>query len=463
MKISEIVIDEFTYPRPQLDKQNISILLEKLKAGTELDPIEVQKVRMSDKKEITILTNGAHRLEAYKEFNKLKEYDSVNDISVEYWKNEVLDYEQNKDDILQHAYKTNDEQGLNMRTMDTKATARKLRKRHHDWSAEFIGKKLDRAQSTIQEHIQDIIQGQRASEQQLIVRLGRLGWKQNEIAECVKVNQSSISRIIDNMETNKINNFYKQGKSPNKIGEMFDIDEQTVWNIILDGKSDEEQFELLDLKPKVYDSWNFAGCHKLMGQDHPGQIPGQVLLNTLYYFTDQEDTIIDLFAGGGTTNDACLLFKRKCYSYDIVPKRKDIIQADCVKDFPEDKIKKAKLVFLDPPYWHQKQGDYSEHKENFANMDLDTFHNTLEQLIIRCLDTMDNGKVALIIGNTQETGKVFYHGLEMFHRLYDKYSLKQRINVPYNTQNDSPATVSTAKKGKYMLKMCRDLLIFEKV
>ena len=189
MKINDIEIDDYVYPRPQKDLRNIESLVDKLKAGVTLDPVIVQKVKMPDDRQRVILLNGAHRLEAHLE-------QKITDVSFEYWKDELLDYEANKDDMLLFSHQTNDKQGLNMRSMDTRETARKLRRLHPDWSAEYIGKKLNRAQQTIHGYIQDIIQEQKTTNHRLVMRLCRLGWKQVDIASLLGKSEGFVSQIF---------------------------------------------------------------------------------------------------------------------------------------------------------------------------------------------------------------------------------------------------------------------------
>jgi len=57
---------------------------------------------------------------------------------------------------------------------------------------------------------------------------------------------------------------------------------------------------------QVFNLWRFSGCDPRYGLvDYPGRIPGQIIENLLYYFTREDDLVIDPFAGGGTTIDVC--------------------------------------------------------------------------------------------------------------------------------------------------------------
>lgn len=136
---------------------------------------------------------------------------------------------------------------------------------------------------------------------------------------------------------------------------MFDLSIPATWNFILSDKSDLEKLMEFggsdeDGKPKMlkyYNVWNFKDCDPRLGQEFKGRIPGQIVMNLLYYYTEQGDLVVDPMAGGGSTIDACLVMNRKCRAYDINPVRKDILKCDIQKGFPEE-AKNAELIFLDP-------------------------------------------------------------------------------------------------------------------
>jgi len=53
--------------------------------------------------------------------------------------------------------------------------------------------------------------------------------------------------------------------------------------------------------PPIYNVWNFSICDPRFGQKHPGQIPGQAILNLLLWLTEPFDFVVDPMAGGGPT------------------------------------------------------------------------------------------------------------------------------------------------------------------
>jgi hypothetical protein len=227
--------------------------------------------------------------------------------------------------------------------------------------------------------------------------------------------------------------------------------------------------------PHYSNVWNFARPTEGLGEDYPGRIPGDILRNIFWLYTRQNDWVVDLFAGGGVTMDAVAwwnaeakkkgspLWSLRQANYDLVPSRKGIQKHDASKPpYMPKSAKGAGLIFLDPPYWKQKRGDYSDDATNLANLSLAEFHNTLLAILTACADRLrEGGHVGLIIGATQSNGEFLDHSAHVLGRLPKTgLSLVQRVIVPYTTQQFSAADVAWAKKERKMLKGYRDLMIF---
>ena len=68
---------------------------------------------------------------------------------------------------------------------------------------------------------------------------------------------------------------------------------------------------------RTWDQWNFNECDERFGDDWPGRIPAQLVAHTLFYFTKPGELVLDPMAGGAVVSDVCLLFERKCQSFDL--------------------------------------------------------------------------------------------------------------------------------------------------
>jgi DNA modification methylase len=213
---------------------------------------------------------------------------------------------------------------------------------------------------------------------------------------------------------------------------------------------------------KIFNLWNFRRCDERYGTDYPGRIPGQIIENVLYYYTKLGDTVVDPMAGGGTTLDVCKAMGRQHCCYDIQPKRDDIEQHDITNGFPI-KCSDCDLVFLDPPYWKQKKGDYSDGRTNLANYSLPEFYDQMKVIFNGARDVLKpRGHIAVIIGPTQEKGIIYDHAFIFQQMMPINMKFISRIIVPYTTQQAKPYHITDAKKGHYMLKLYRDLLIWQK-
>lgn len=222
--------------------------------------------------------------------------------------------------------------------------------------------------------------------------------------------------------------------------------------------------EVVD-KPKVYNVWSFVNRDTRLGEQYDGNIPGQIALNVLYYYTSKDDLVIDPMAGGGSTIDACLVMGRKCRAYDINgDSKKGVEKYDLVKDGFAEEAKNCQLVFLDPPYWKQKKGSYTGEETDLSNMPLEAFYTSMGDIFKGAYEILKkDGYISVIISPTQEKGIIHDHAMKFYEMLLETgFVFVNRIIVPYTTQQVAAYDVTDARKGKYMLKLYRDLLILKK-
>jgi DNA modification methylase len=216
-------------------------------------------------------------------------------------------------------------------------------------------------------------------------------------------------------------------------------------------------------EPEVYWVWNFG---KAMNEvRHFGNIPPEIIDNLLYYYTSPGDVVFDPFAGGGSTIDVCRRRFRRYFACDLTPieeRKHEIRQHDITSGLPKQLLV-PDLVFLDPPYWKQAQYKYSSSETDLANVDLDTFLDTIEniaKLVKRKWTKEHNGKLALIIGPWKQDGKDIDLAFLCYQRILEYLSFVKRIIVPYSTQVHGGAFVKKAQEDKDILYLYRDLSIF---
>jgi len=387
MQCSKIQFEERVYPRRHKDSKTISAYVQSLEAGAEFPPILIQRV-INDGAQYAIVLDGAHRIEAYREIKR-------KDIAVRYYKDEALDLNDNWIELRLVSAQANSHHGLRGSNEDNKETARIIAENDpkKKYTESMVAKSLGVTQPTVHNWIYDIRARQSASRNNLIYRLNGLGWTQEEIANIDGRNQPAIAGIIKNINYDKIDNSLKAGKSIEEVAAFEGLDLTLTWALALEGKTDEERMESLGEDIRKFTVWNYSDANDLMGHSaFHGRMPGQITLNTLYWFTKPGDLVIDPMSGSGTTIDACLLMGRKCYGYDKNPfkERQDILKNDITQGFPN---KKPDFIFVNPPYWTMI--DYND-----EGISIEDFYHLLDCLAKESYEALpEKGRIAVLMGN----------------------------------------------------------------
>lgn len=486
INIKDVEIDEDIYPRKKTKLSAVKSYVDKLKVGTKPPAILIQKIKTIDgEKEVEriISLDGRHRLESHELYNKesketkekikkmkdegkeipkgIISFDEIDEIDAKYWKDEVLDKKENLEELRCVSLELNLQHGVPIGESDI---AFQLAKIVEDRPIEKLtgiqkefAKKFNLTEGRISQMVGQLVNKRKASRNSTILRLTLLGWTYPEITKAMGVKNPADA--IEKFNIKEIYDSFQKGKPVPELASFYGLDEPTTWAIVLEGKTDQERFELLGFEPKVYDVWNYSECNKLMGQEHPGQIPGQIVLNTLYYYTKRGDLVVDLLAGGGVTNDACLLIGRKCYSYDINPveNRKDIIQHDFLNGLPE-RAKKSNLIFLDPPYFKKKEAEYGS--ESISALNREDYMKSMNKLAEIC----EGHRVAFVMGKYYDYEKP-EEGIFMteYVNIFEKHGFRQidEISINQTPPEGGQHAVGQAKKKHRMEIIKRDLLILE--
>ena len=252
-----------------------------------------------------------------------------------------------------------------------------------------------------------------------------------------------------------------------EIADAIGVEQQTVSNWIQEIRK-RGNFVEPPASRQHFDIWQFATADKDAGQQsYFGALPPQVVENLLWFFSDPGDVVVDLFAGSGTVVDVAKAMGRRVWASDIrgsyYSPHLPIHQHDAVIGWPDDAPRKADLVFLDPPYWKQAAGRYSNEPNEMAEMDFRDFMAAWSKV---CAYAVDHTKrIAYIISPTQESdGTVIDHAFGMLSpftggKPEGGWYLERRIIVPYSTQQATGQQVDWAKDNKRMLKLYRDLIV----
>jgi hypothetical protein len=240
-------------------------------------------------------------------------------------------------------------------------------------------------------------------------------------------------------------------------------DEDTIgrW---LSAKTANAEFAEPPASRQHFDIWQFATADKDMGQQsYFGALPPQVAENLLWFFTEPGQIVVDLFAGSGTVVDVAKAMGRRVWASDIrgnyYSPHLPIHFHDAAIGWPDGAPRKADLLFLDPPYWRQAAGRYSQQPGEMAEMDIGHFMQTWLSIVSYAVQHAE--RIAYIISpSVTEDASVVDHATAMLAAFVQiDWHVERRVIVPYQTQQSSGAQVEWARDNKRMLMLYRDLVV----
>jgi DNA modification methylase len=214
----------------------------------------------------------------------------------------------------------------------------------------------------------------------------------------------------------------------------------------------------------IYNVWKQQ--EKTTGSDHFGNSDVRWVDNLLYLYTQPFDIVVDPFAGGGSTIDICKKRFRRYWVSDRkpVPEREHQIRNhDLTSGIPMlPRWQDVKLVYLDPPYWKQAEGKYSNDSADLANMPLEKFTETLAGIINSFAKKLKPGAmIALLLQPTQWKAperQYTDHVADMIRAI--KLPINMRVQCPYESQQCTAQMVEWAKQNRKLLVISRELVIW---
>ncbi len=361
--ISSIILDEEIYPRKGIDPRRVGIFAENIRDGFKFEPIEVEPA--PDRLGKYRLLDGVHRWNAYKTVGVMEPEAIIKDLN-------------GTDPLLYAAKKAI---GPRQLTEDeAKDTARRAYNKNPALTSSDIGKAIGRSRQTVDSYIADLRAATQMGMDIKVFRMNRLGIPQDRIAKRVGVNQVLIHNHLLKMPVlaNSINADLSRGFTVAQVAEKHNWTEPMVWSLALENKEDLERFKELGWGLRTWDNWKWNDCDKRFGDDWPGRIPAQLIAHILFYFSKQNDLILDPMAGGGVTPDTCLALSRRCWAFDMAdrPETRPEIEPHTWTHssanppasperagqlaWPVSSKQKPDLIIFDPPYFDKKAADYDK-------------------------------------------------------------------------------------------------------
>jgi hypothetical protein len=452
--ISDVVWDPKVYPRSKYSTGTIERYADAMLAGDEFPPLVLEDGTNR-------LLDGKHRVESYKRAEITEapvEWHTVpNGMSAKYY-----------------AATLSSRHGDRMSNADLKALAEEEFDVENPPDVAEWGKRLGVSQRTVYYWVSHLINRAKADREAKAWRLSALGWTQREIGDRLGVALRTSNSMCNNCNLAKIaqdlgEQWNEQGVAEwaNRVG----VSLTDAMAAAMKGMDDEARLKLLGIKVQPYDVWNFPGCHNLMGDKHPGRIPGEIICHALWYWTKQGDLVLDPMAGSGTTLDACLLMGRCARGYDIDDRhgRVDIEKHDLSQGWP-DKAQEADLIFWDPPYFskmdHSTIGDDGYIEGSISGLSPNEYLKWLGDRLAELHATAKQGaRIAFLMSDWDpENAKEYADSNGIFVWDYADilrnagWHLFRQVQVPLPTQQVHPDIVNKFRASRRMARLNRYLL-----
>lgn len=425
MKVDDVVFRDDLYPRGQHNIETVQQYAQDLEV---LPPIEVNQLNE--------LIDGRHRWLAFKE-------SGATEIPAKVTKT--------KSDmqLLEFAIERNNAHGLQLSIADKQDMARKIyantRPSERNEKKEELARLLSVGHSTVRDWLSRIDKDSKASRNRRIKKLWESCYTEQEIADREGMSQKAVNLITDGFSS------------------FADLSKTTITA---------ENFEdRIGRPPPIYNVWKVQ--NKSNKTNHFGNSEQAWVENLLFKFSKPGEIVVDPFAGGASTRDACRKFGCRFWLGDRVvkPAESELLESVRTHDIIVNglpvltgKWKDVALVYLDPPYWRQAFEKYSKDKTDLANMDLDEFHAQMVKIVNGFLGKLrKGGKVAMILQPTQwkaDNRAYTDHILEICRKV--NHSVVMRIQAPYESQQCTAQMVSWVKENPTYLVLSREIVVWEK-
>jgi len=401
-RLTDIIFRQDLYPRFKPDQAAI----QRYSESVEFLPA----IRINQN---NILIDGFHRWKAH-------QLAGVLDIACE-----IIQTTSEKE-LKRLAYQWNSNHGIQLSTAEKRKYAQEM---FGDMTSRELAMLLSTSEKTIRRWTETQAKAAKEERNRQIIELYLRAWNTQEtIAGLLGMTQRAIGIIVENRKNGQVSDFSKT------------------------------------FKPILYNVWNLAKQDN--ERSYFGAFPERFMENLLYYHTEPLDIVFDPFGGGGTTVDVCQRMFRRYYVADriVTPGREADIRQHDIKDGLPDDLPKPALAFLDPPYWKQAEGQYSQDADDLANMTLEGFNEAMGALLAT-LSKRKVSTIAAVIQPTQYKNNWQWtdHIFDFDRMLGSQYRIAMRYILPYGTQQYLPQMVERAKADRQCLGLYRDLVVWRRL
>jgi DNA modification methylase len=183
----------------------------------------------------------------------------------------------------------------------------------------------------------------------------------------------------------------------------------------------------------------------------------QVIEQTLYYFTEPGELIVDPMAGQGIIAEVCAKFGRRCLMYDLDPIHSKVKKNDIIGGLPHE-AQGADHIYLDPPYFNLKV-------DGAFNNDTREFYDFIRQLAKVSLSTIRAGGHIFFIMCDKTKGD-FEPLISRCFCIFDRLGAQSvaRVSIPLPPPHNphTGALIARARETRKLMGRDRTLFVFRR-
>jgi len=288
-----------------------------------------------------------------------------------------------------------------------------------------------------------------------IARLILGGEKQADVAEKFGVSQGRISQVWAEFRDKVYKLYTEERLLKREVAEKVGLTLDEV-DRILQQYGDPLNFELMNST-----WWPSFGLDSRFGKENASKLPAGLVRNILALYTKPGDVILDPAAGGGVVLDVAEdMVNRKCYAYDLMPKRSDIKPFNLLNG-PPPEPENPDLIFLDLPYGPQKRLQYSVDPDDLANMPIQKFLDSLSKIF----GYWDSGILVVLMSSYRGPEGFIDLPYEAEKRMVEAgWRIIEHIVNQHGRSNKSEtgSWINKAKKERWLLRRHIHILVGEK-
>jgi hypothetical protein len=197
-----------------------------------------------------------------------------------------------------------------------------------------------------------------------------------------------------------------------------------------------------------------------------GRLPGQIVANALFYYTEPGWLVVDPMAGSGTTGDVVdgvpYFGDRSCHMYDVEPLDPRVVRANVLQTGIPESSGSVDYVFLDPPHEFYPRGNDPDLSPASVKAETMSKLKTILRETVRTLKP--GGRFSIIVEATSGAGWIIDFPFEATALARDLgMMLVGKVYLPRKAESSKARAHVQVDHDRSLISECRELLTFEKL